>query len=406
MAQSTLSQLFTVQESRNLQSMYNTGELEGVILQIKSKSDNLDNVQLNIAVLGDVGSGKSTFINAMRGLRSSDHGAAPTGNEETWMEPTKYPCQDLPNVQLWDLPGMNSFGFELNNYLKKVKFESFDFFIIVSQARFRENDGEIAKKIQEQGKEFYYVRSKIDNDAYSLKKQGADLNEGWRTIRRDCINNFQTVGVTPPDIFLISSFDLEEYDFLRLKSTLTRDLPSIKSNVLSLSVPKIMLDVTEPKRRMLMKRVWLLAILAGAVGAVPVSVPVPMSVPVPVPVLSVITIIGLTVAGRIYLQKQLGLSDKLLQSLASKVAKPSSVLKAEMNHRLPRKMPLAVTNVLLGITIVTCMITGIKYSFSPVMLSIFGAVSSFALTYKLLKDSLKDHLETVQCLVKSALSRD
>ncbi|XP_078403056.1 interferon-gamma-inducible GTPase 10-like [Cetorhinus maximus] len=400
MAQSTLSKLFTVQENRNLQSMYNMGELEAVILQIKSKSDNLDNVQLNIAVLGDVGSGKSTFINAMRGLQSGDHGAAPTGNEETWMEPTKYPCQDLPNVQLWDLPGTNSFGFELNNYLKKVKFESFDFFIIVSQARFRENDAEIAKKIQGQGKEFYYVRSKIDNDAHSLKKQGADLNEGWRTIRRDCISNFQTVGVTPPDIFLISSFDLEEYDFPRLKSTLARDLPSIKSNVLSRSIPKIMLDVTEPKKRMLMKRVWLLAILAGAVGAVPVSVPVP------VPVLSVITIIGLTVAGRIYLQKQLELSDKLLQSLASKVAKPSSVLKAEMIHRLPRKMPVAVTNVLLGITIASCMITGIKYSFSPVTLSIFGAVSSFALTYKLLKDSLKDRLETVQRLVKSALSRD
>ncbi|XP_078391592.1 interferon-gamma-inducible GTPase 10-like [Cetorhinus maximus] len=402
MAQSTLAKLFTVQESRNLQSMCNMGELEAVILQIKSKSDNLDNVQLNIAVLGDVGSGKSTFINAMRGLWSSDLGAAPTGNEETWMEPTKYPCQDLPNVQLWDLPGTNSFGFELNNYLKKVKFESFDFFIIVSQARFRENDAEIAKKIQGQGKEFYYVQSKIDNDAHSLKKQGADLNEGWRTIRRDCISNFQTVGVTPPDIFLISSFDLEEYDFLRLKSTLARDLPSIKSNVLSLSIPKIMLDVTEPKKRMLMKKVWLLAILAGGVGAVPVSVPVS----VPVPVLSVITIIGLTVAGRIYLQKQLELSDKLLQSLASKVAKPSSVLKAEMNHRLPRKMPLVVTSVLLGITIITCMMTGIKYRFSPVTFSIFGAVSSFALTYKLLKDSLKDRLETVQRLVKSALSRD
>ncbi|XP_072361093.1 interferon-inducible GTPase 5-like [Scyliorhinus torazame] len=405
MDQLTLAKFFPAQERAKLQYKCKT-ELESVVLQMKSKSDHLDNVQLNIAVMGDVGSGKSTFINAMRDLRSDDQGAAPTGNEETRMEPTRYPYRALPNVQLWDLPGTNSFGFELNNYLKQVKFENFDFFIIVSQARFRENDAEIAKKIQEQGKEFYYIRSKIDNDARSLKMQGADLNDGWSTIRRDCISNFQSVGVTPPDIFLISSFEREEYDFPSLKSTLARDLPNIKSNVFSLSIPKMMLEITEPKRSTLMKRVWLLTILSGAVGAMPVLVPVSKPVPVPLPVLSSFTTIMITLAGWIYLRKQLGLSGRFVQKVADKVTKPSSFLKAEMNRRLPRRISPAVTNVLLGITIATCTITGIKHGFSPMAFSLFGAVSSFAFTYKLLKDSLNDRLETPQRLVQAALSRD
>ncbi|XP_067904108.1 interferon-gamma-inducible GTPase 10-like [Heterodontus francisci] len=410
MALSTLSKFFTAQESRNLQSMYSTGELEAVILQIKSRSNNLDKMELNIAVVGDVGSGKSTFINAMRGVRSGDAGAAPTGNEETRMEPTRYPYQALPNVQLWDLPGTNSFGFEIKNYLKKMKFESYDFFIIVSQSRFRENDAELAKIIQEQGKEFYYVRSKIDNDAHSLKMQGAELSEGWETIHKDCISNFQTVGVTPPAIFLISSFEQGKYDFPELKSTLARNLPSIKSNVFSVSLPKIVLEITEPKTRMLNRGIWLLTIFTGSVGAVPMLVPMPVPIPLPVPVpvsgFPFITAIGLTVAGLKYLQKQLGLSDKSLKSLASKVGKPSSVLKAEMNRRVPREIRPTVTTVLLGITIVACMVTGIKHSFRPVTLSIFATLSSSVFTYKLLKDSLKDHLKTVQQLVKSVLSRD
>ncbi|XP_038631243.1 T-cell-specific guanine nucleotide triphosphate-binding protein 2-like [Scyliorhinus canicula] len=404
MAQSTLSKFFCTQDCRNLQSLCNTGELETMILQVKRKSDHLDNVQLNIAVMGDVGSGKSTFINAMRDLRSNDQGAAPTGNEETWIEPTRYPYRALPNVQLWDFPGTNSFGFELINYLKQVKFESFDFFIIMSQARFRENDAEIAKKIQEQGKEFYYIRSKIDNDTRSLKMQGADLNEGLSSIRRDCIINFQSVGVTPPKLFLISNFEREKYDFPEIKSTLARDLPNIKSNVFSLSIPKMMLEITEPKRSTLMTRVLLLAILSGTVGVVPVLAP--FSEPMLVPVWYLFTTIVITVSGWIYLRKQLGLSDRLVQSLANNVTKLSSVLKAEMKHQCPSKISPAVTNVLFGITAVTCMITGIKHGFSPMAFSIFGAVSSFAFTYKFLKDSLNDRLETGQRLVQAALSRD
>uniref|UniRef100_A0A3B4V7G0 IRG-type G domain-containing protein n=1 Tax=Seriola dumerili TaxID=41447 RepID=A0A3B4V7G0_SERDU len=64
------------------------------------------------------------------------------------------PSQTIPNVTLWDLP--------------HVGFERFDFFIIISADRFRENDVKLAQEIQRMEKKFYFVRSKIDQDLLTL----------------------------------------------------------------------------------------------------------------------------------------------------------------------------------------------------------------------------------------------
>ncbi|GCC34554.1 hypothetical protein chiPu_0013029 [Chiloscyllium punctatum] len=119
------------------------GGLEMVTPLIQKKLDDLDNSELNIAVTGETGSGKSTFINVMRGLRDGDKGAAKTGTTETTMEPTSYSHPNLPNVY----------------------------------CRFRENDVKLAKEFKRLGKKFYFIRSKIDNDCCALRKQRSDGNE-------------------------------------------------------------------------------------------------------------------------------------------------------------------------------------------------------------------------------------
>ncbi|XP_032357045.1 T-cell-specific guanine nucleotide triphosphate-binding protein 2-like, partial [Etheostoma spectabile] len=112
---------------------------------------------------------KSTLVNAFRGIEDGDEGAALTGTMETTKEVTPYPHPNYPNVTLWDLPGMGTPNFPANKYLELVKFERFDFFIIISDTRFRGNDVTLAKKIQKMGEKFYFVRSKIDNDLNARK---------------------------------------------------------------------------------------------------------------------------------------------------------------------------------------------------------------------------------------------
>ncbi|KAJ3583498.1 hypothetical protein NHX12_017172 [Muraenolepis orangiensis] len=148
----------------------------------------LNSIPLNIGVTGESGSGKSSFVNAFRGIDQEDETAAPTGVVETTMEPEAYPHPQYPNVTLWDLPGIGTPNFTAHQYLKKVEFEKFDFFIIISAGRFKENDAKLAQEIMKMGKSFYFVRAKIDNDLNAEKtKREYNQENTLQKMREDCI---------------------------------------------------------------------------------------------------------------------------------------------------------------------------------------------------------------------------
>lgn len=165
-----------IQDPAVVEAVKASGEstLKKATEKAKETFDQLMNVSLNIAVTGKTGSGKSSFINALRGLNDEDDGAAPTGVTETTMKLTMYEHPTVPNVKIWDLPGIGSPNFKASKYLKDVKFHTYDFFIILSSERFMENDVMLAKEIKKQKKNFYFVRSKIDNDI-SAEQRKRDL---------------------------------------------------------------------------------------------------------------------------------------------------------------------------------------------------------------------------------------
>uniref|UniRef100_A0A8C6U1E8 IRG-type G domain-containing protein n=1 Tax=Neogobius melanostomus TaxID=47308 RepID=A0A8C6U1E8_9GOBI len=98
------------------------------------------------------GSGKSTLINALRGVDNTDEAAAPTGYVECTKEVNEYPYPEFPNITISDLPGVGTSTFKASDYLNDVGFAKFDFFIIVSNNRFKENDGLLAAEIQKMNK--------------------------------------------------------------------------------------------------------------------------------------------------------------------------------------------------------------------------------------------------------------
>jgi len=165
--------------------------LEKATAKAKETFDQLLNVSLNVAVTGKTGSGKSSFVNALRGVSEEDDGAAPTGVTETTMKATMYE-HPMPNVKIWDLPGIGTPNFKADRYLKDVKFDTYDFFIILSSERFMQNDIMLAKEIRKRKKSFYFVRSKIDNDIRAEeKKKGFDEQKVLAIIREDCQKNLK-----------------------------------------------------------------------------------------------------------------------------------------------------------------------------------------------------------------------
>uniref|UniRef100_A0A3Q2WJ91 Interferon-inducible GTPase 5-like n=1 Tax=Haplochromis burtoni TaxID=8153 RepID=A0A3Q2WJ91_HAPBU len=240
-----------------------------------------NNIPLNIAITGESGSGKSTFVNAFRELCDDEEGAAPTGVTETTSEVTPYPHPNYPNVTFWDLPGIGTTNFPAKKYLKLVGFQKFDFFIIISDTRFRENDVKLAKEIQKMKKKFYFVRTKIDNNIRDEKRK-KDFNEEetLTKIREDylynvdmcffCETGLSGLGIKSPQVFLVSTFELHLYDFPLLQQTLERDLPSNKRDTLLFVMPNINPEIIIKKKKSFKRRLYWLATLSALGAAVPV----------------------------------------------------------------------------------------------------------------------------------------
>ncbi|KAL7889826.1 hypothetical protein AOLI_G00020840 [Acnodon oligacanthus] len=250
-------------------------DLPSAVSKIKDYFEQQDRVELNIAVTGESGSGKSTFINAFRGMGDEEEGSAETGVVETTKVHKSYPHPKYPNVKLWDLPGIGTPNFKADQYLKQVEFQRYDFFIIIASDRFRECHATLAAEIVKMDKKFYFIRSKIDSNISAEKRKKKKIfNEQniLDAIRKDCIEGLETIGVDAPVVFLISCFDLALYDFNYLEMTMETELPQHKRHMLMLALPNITLEINERKKKALQKNIWKLALASAGVAAVPIPI--------------------------------------------------------------------------------------------------------------------------------------
>ncbi|CAO2594164.1 Y-box-binding protein 1 [Lemmus lemmus] len=201
---------------------------------------------LNIAVIGESGTGKSSFVNAFRGIGHEEENSAPIGVVETTMRRTPYKHPNIPNVVIWDLPGIGTTNFPPKDYLEKMKFSEYDFFIIVSATRFMKNDIDLAKAISTMKKDFYFVRTKVDIDLENEKgcKHAFGRENLLQQIKSHCVNTFKKNNLEVPPIFLISNKNVSDYDFPILKVTLKNKLSTLTlQNFMFSSLTKAEADI-------------------------------------------------------------------------------------------------------------------------------------------------------------------
>ncbi|XP_067471355.1 interferon-inducible GTPase 5-like [Thunnus thynnus] len=371
-------------------------EHDVAVAKIQEYLDQQDKIPLHIGITGESGSGKSTFVNAFRGIDNKDERAAPTGCVETTSEATPYHHPNYPNVTLWDLPGIGTTKFPADKYLEHVEFEKFDFFIIISDTRFRENDVKLAQEIQKMRKKFYFVRSKIDHNLQDEERSQREFN-AERTlaqIRKNCIQGLQEQGVDAPQVFLVSSFDLHLYDFHLLEKTLERELPAHKRNALLLAMPTVNLEIINKKKKALKSQIKYSATLSALVAAVPV------------PGLSFAVDISVIVCVVIKFAVGLGLDIPSLERLAQTTGVPLKDLMAVIIS------PLAATKItsdliiklLLQFATTTALMAAEEGSrFIPVIGIPIAMGFSFASTYRALNMFLNMLADDAQRVFRRAL---
>lgn len=356
--------------------------------RMKEQLKHLDNVTLHIAVTGSTGAGKSSFINAIRGLQPDDVSAAPTGAIETTMKPTLYTHPTMPNVKLWDLPGTGSHKFKAKKYLKEVKLETFDFFIIISSERFKENDIMLAEAIKESKKLFYFLRSKIDNDIQAeSQRKGFDEQKVLSQIREDCHRNLKDMG--NPNVFLISSFELHKYDFQTLIDRLEKQLPDHKRDALVLSLPIYSSKILEKKIETFMKQTWSVAAASGCIAVAPV------------PGLSIACDAAILLGFFTKCYYAFGLDDESIEKLSIRVNNPS--LKSVRNSPLV----VAIGQKKLSnkeLSALTSKEAGVKFAWSmvPVVGSKITAEMTYSTTLNLLRAGIQDLADTAREVLKAA----
>ncbi|XP_053088262.1 interferon-inducible GTPase 5-like [Pangasianodon hypophthalmus] len=375
-----------------------TEDLPSAVGKIKDYFAQQDRVELNIAVTGESGSGKSTFINAFRGLGDEDEDSAETGVVETTTVPTAYPYPKFPNVKLWDLPGIGTPRFKADEYLKQVQFERYDFFIIIASDRFRECHTNLAAEIQKMKKKFYFVRSKIDSNIEAEKRKKTFNKETiLDKIRENCTKGLEETGLKSPTVFLISCFELSLYDFNRLEETMERELPQHKRDVLMLALPTITLEINERKKKALQRNIWKLSLLSASVAAVPI------------PVVNAAASISVDVAILVSELKKyynaFNLDPASIQKLSERSEKSVDELKAVLKSPLNQEITKDLVIKLLTDSSLFAVESAAEYwlGLIPVLGSLTAGSLSFATVYFILQRCLNELAEDAHNVLMAAL---
>ena len=159
---------------------------EEEIQAMKHKMQYDENV-FHVAIAGVSGSGKSSLINAFRGLRSTSSGAAPTGVIETTTEMARYPPSNSEHPLAWfDIPGAGTHQVSGWKYFKKQGLYAFDAIIVLFDGRFTETDITILENCSRLDIPSFIVRSKADVHIHNIivAKQSDDEEEDEHDPRR------------------------------------------------------------------------------------------------------------------------------------------------------------------------------------------------------------------------------
>ncbi|KAI9574250.1 hypothetical protein HD554DRAFT_2034407 [Boletus coccyginus] len=117
----------------------------------------------HFAVAGISGSGKSSLVNAFRGLRNRDAGSAGVGVTETTFHTTRYPDANPENPFVWyDIPGAGTLECRDWQYFNDQGLYVFDCIIVLFDNRFTMTDIAILVNARRFNIPTYIVRSKAD----------------------------------------------------------------------------------------------------------------------------------------------------------------------------------------------------------------------------------------------------
>nr|Q8C262.1 RecName: Full=Interferon-inducible GTPase 5; AltName: Full=Immunity-related GTPase cinema 1 [Mus musculus]BAC40799.1 unnamed protein product [Mus musculus] len=322
--------LMAKEELEALRTAFESGDIPQAASRLRELLANSETTRLEVGVTGESGAGKSSLINALRGLGAEDPGAALTGVVETTMQPSPYPHPQFPDVTLWDLPGAGSPGCSADKYLKQVDFGRYDFFLLVSPRRCGavELPPSLLRSCA-RGRSFTLCAPRWTRIWRPPAARGPRVSarlQLLQEIRDHCTERLRVAGVNDPRIFLVSNLSPTRYDFPMLVTTWEHDLPAHRRHAGLLSLPDISLEALQKKKDMLQEQVLKTALVSGVIQALPV------------PGLAAAYDDALLIRSLRGYHRSFGLDDDSLAKLAEQVGKQAGDLRSVIRSPLANEV--------------------------------------------------------------------
>jgi hypothetical protein len=250
------------------------------------------------------------------------------GTNETTIVITPYPHPTNKNLVFWDLPGVESLNFPKETYLKKIKFDQYDCYIIVTETRFYEVDAWLGDEVRKTGKGLYYTRSKIGQDVWNSQKtrKGPDVDALIKDIRTRMTDEIRKRLQFEPKLFLVDCHNGGKYDFDKLQSSIVEELPDQKRNAMALSLPAFSKSMIKTKVLELRKRAGHMGLLSAAVAGLPI------------PGVTVAVDAGILLGETTFYFSQLGLDEASLRARADLCSTDIKLLQKKLLQYLPTEI--------------------------------------------------------------------
>ncbi|KAI0131579.1 interferon-inducible GTPase-domain-containing protein [Daldinia grandis] len=145
---------------------------------------------VNIAFIGNRGTGKSSLINSLRGLSHGDQGAAAVGDIETTLRRKKY--RDGKSIVWYDIPGSGTRNVSAWQYYYDNDLYIYDKIVLVHGKILTESDLRILKLCQYRKQEWVSVRSKSDLHIWNNKRRRGMCSAEARQCHIDDIRSDTT----------------------------------------------------------------------------------------------------------------------------------------------------------------------------------------------------------------------
>jgi len=231
--------------------------------------------RIKIVFVGAVGSGRSTLINTLRGLKPICDDAAPCGINIVTEKAANCTFPTSSNIILRDMPGMNSGLYSLEEYCKIIEIDDVDLVLVLQDNVLLETDVQITEYLKTMNKPFLYVKTHIDFDVLNyLEDEEIDItreNLNSSSIYVDIVkkkirhslytdisdNKMYETDFIDKKHFIVSGKikHIEQYDMVKLIKAIIEYLPIHKQNLLLLNIFSFNADIIKEKIKILEDRI-------------------------------------------------------------------------------------------------------------------------------------------------------